>query len=34
VPFSKYITVDRDEILGSLMRIEAMLPEAVSKTGI
>lgn len=29
VPFSKYITLDRDEILGALMRIEAMLPEEV-----
>lgn len=31
VPFSKYITVDRDEILGSLMRIEAMLPDEVKQ---
>ncbi|BAL81125.1 hypothetical protein CSE_09990 [Caldisericum exile AZM16c01] len=31
VPFSKYITVDRDEILGSLIRIEAMLPDEVKQ---
>ncbi|MFU2157841.1 MULTISPECIES: hypothetical protein [Caldisericum] len=31
VPFSKYITIDRDEILGILIRIEAMLPDEVKQ---
>jgi len=31
VPFSKFITIDKDEVLGSIMRIEAMLPEEVKQ---
>jgi len=29
LPFSKYITIDKEELLGIILRIEAMLPEEV-----
>ena len=29
MPFSNHVIVDKDEILGIIMRIEAMLPEEV-----